>query len=108
MDFATQKTQLDQVTSKNEKISWKRKRKNIQNLVAELDPLETEILSLMTRKSTIIDKITQIRSTMVAECIHPVDELVESADGSYMTCKFCDRAIGVVLNAHTDPAHIDG
>ena len=96
MTFEDQKDQLAANTPKNEQISWKRKQKNVEKLTEELAPLEEEIMSLTVRKNKIIDKIMTTRATMVAECVHPADMLSESADGTYMICKFCERSIGMV------------
>lgn len=96
MTFEDQKNQLASAIPKNEQISWKRKQKNIEKLTEELEPLETQIMELMLLKGKIIDKIVTTRATMVAECVHPADMLSESADGSYMICKFCERSIGMV------------
>ena len=91
-----QKEKLDAITPKNEKISWKRKKKNVENLLEELEPLEEQIMALMAQKTKIMDKITVTRTAMIAECIHPTESLVESADGMHMTCKFCERDIGLI------------
>lgn len=96
MTLEDKKAALDELTPKNEKISWKRKKKNVENLVEELGPLEEQIMELMTRKNKIIDKMVTIRATMVSECIHPAESLAESADGTHMICKFCERSIGLV------------
>jgi len=96
MTFEDQKTKLAESIPKNEQISWKRKAKNIEKLTEELEPLEEEIMALMIRKTKIIDKIATTRTTMVAECVHPAEYLAESADGTYMVCKFCERSIGMV------------
>ena len=96
MTLEDQKTKLAAAIPKNEQISWKRKAKNIEKLTEELEPLEEEIMALMVKKTKIIDKIVTTRATMVAECVHPADQLSESADGTYMICKFCERSIGMV------------
>lgn len=100
MTFEDQVDALDNVTPKNEKISWKRKQKNIEKFVEELEPLEEEIMNLMAKKAKIVDKIISTRATMVAECIHPADSLTPSADGTCMYCKFCERSIGLVNSAN--------
>lgn len=96
MTFEDQKTNLASSIPKNEQISWKRKQKNVEKLTEELAPLEDEIMELTVKKNKIIDKIMTTRATMVAECVHPADQLSESADGTYMICKFCERSIGMV------------
>lgn len=96
MTFEDSKARLAESTPKNEQISWKRKQKNIEKLVAELEPLEDKIMEMMTLKTKIIDKIMTTRATMIAECVHPSDSLTESADGQSMICKFCEREIGIV------------
>jgi len=96
MTIDDQKIKLDSIIPKNEKISWKRKKKTVENLLEELAPLEEQIMQLMAEKTKIMDKITNIRTAMIAECIHPTDYLVESADGMHMTCKFCERDIGLI------------
>jgi len=82
------------MTPKNEKVSWKRKQKNIENLVEEIGPLEDQILELIAKKSSIMDKIRNIRTVMIAECIHPKEYLAEANDGT-MHCKFCNKQISI-------------
>jgi hypothetical protein len=82
---------------KNERLSWKRKKDKMEALVAELEPVEDEILRLLEEKKyPIMNKIDALRSEMIKECVHPKDVLVHY--GTHVECKFCNARIGVVDN----------
>lgn len=79
--------------NRSEKTSWNRKMDNMVKLLAQLRPLEQQVLEIMEKKQPIIDDIMQLRTTMVQECIHPYDHLTFFND--HVRCKFCDRRISV-------------
>jgi len=78
---------------RSEKVSWKRKMKNLQELVDETQPISEEILKLIAQRQPFLDKIQDLRETMVNECIHPFDFLV--VEENHVLCKFCNRKIRV-------------
>ena len=81
-------------SSRNEKMSWKRKLDNMTKLILKLDPIEQKIIKIIDEeKNPILDEIHRLRHIMVNECIHPKEYIV-SKDGIYV-CKFCERKIQV-------------
>lgn len=98
MTIEEQMEGLDNSIHKNEKLSWKRKQKVIEKLVADLEPLEDEILKLMAKKAKMVDKITATRTQMVQECIHPTSSLVGTEDET-LFCKFCNRELNVIVSS---------
>lgn len=83
--------------NRSDKVSWNRKMDNMVKLIAEMRPYQEEILDIEAKKAEIFDRIKELRKTMVAECIHPYDHLVNKENHVY--CKFCERKI--VPNAST-------
>jgi hypothetical protein len=82
------------VAPRGEKTSWNRKMDNMVKLLAQLTPIEERILQIMREeKQPIIDQITQLRTTMVQECVHPYDQLVLKED--HILCKFCNRRMSI-------------
>ncbi len=91
-----QKKQLDAVANhrnKNEKLSFTRKIKKLEELVETIKPIEDQILELFLKKQPILDEITVMRNEMAKECTHPADYLVHKGD--HIICKFCDSKIGL-------------
>lgn len=74
-----------------EKVSWNRKMANLEALYDKIQPLEDEILDLISKKQPIYDEMQAIRVVMVDECIHPFDQL-EVKEG-HAQCKFCNRKL---------------
>jgi GTP1/Obg family GTP-binding protein len=79
--------------TRSEKTSWKRKRDNIEKAIAELSPIEQEILDLMAKKVPLIDKIAELRQEMVETCVHPIDQLV--LHENHIVCKFCNKRMSI-------------
>ncbi len=79
---------------RSEKISWNRKRKNLESLYEKIRPIEDKILELISEKQPIFDEMQEIRGTMVDECIHPFDYLVVKDD--HILCKFCNKKLKVL------------
>jgi hypothetical protein len=77
--------------NRSDKVSWNRKMDNMVKLLTELKPYEEQILQLILEKNKVMDKVAELRKTMVAECIHPFEQLVHKEKHVY--CKFCDRRI---------------
>lgn len=78
---------------KNEKASWLRKKKNLETLVSDIAPIETEIMRLTAQKTSIMDEINEIRKTMIVDCIHPQDYLIHY--GVYIKCRFCETKVSI-------------
>ena len=78
---------------KNEKASWLRKKKNLEALVTKLEPIEDDLRRLNTAKMDIMDEISDIRKTMVVDCVHPQDYLVHYT--KYVKCRFCESNISI-------------
>ncbi len=91
-----QLTFISNFRNKNEKTSWLRKKRNLEALVKDLDPIQQQILELNYQKTKIVDDITAIRNEMVKECIHPIDYLVHH--GTYVMCRFCETKLRLVSN----------
>lgn len=77
-----------------EKISWNRKRNNLESLYDKIRPIEDKILELVAQKQPIFDEMQEIRESMVDECIHPFDYLVVNDD--HILCKFCNKKLKVL------------
>jgi len=88
-DFAA----ISNFRDKNEKASWLRKKKNLETLVEDLEPVEDEIRKLTAVKMDIIDQLNEIRKTMIVDCIHPQDYLVHYE--KYVKCRFCESNISI-------------
>jgi hypothetical protein len=85
---------------------WYRKLKNLQALVADANTIEQQILELQEQKMPIYDEIAQLRSTMVDECCHPLEFLLEQDNWEengitykLVKCKFCERTLSIKPNA---------
>lgn len=92
------KQQLERIANhatRSEKTSWKRKRDNIDKLIAELSPIEEQILDLMAKKVPLLDKIAILRSEMVESCVHPIDQLIAHED--HIVCKFCNKRMSIPI-----------
>jgi hypothetical protein len=79
-------------SDRSEKTSWNRKLDNMVGLLAQLAPIEDQIIELQAQKMPIFDKVQILREAMVGECIHPYQYLVKIDEGVAL-CKFCNRKI---------------
>jgi transcriptional regulator with GAF, ATPase, and Fis domain len=73
----------------SDRISWTRKHDNMQKLIAQIHPVEEQIIELRASILPIYDEINQLRQIMVEECVHPIDMLV--LHNNYIECKFCNK-----------------
>ena len=80
-------------SGRSEKTSWNRKMDNMVNLISRLRPIEEQIIDLNAQKTPILDEISQLRAVMVAECVHPFEQLVYKDD--HAECKFCGARLGL-------------
>lgn len=84
---------VSSIPDKNEKLSWTRRQKRIEQMVEDLTPIVDEILALTAKRNEVLDKIQEIRKQMVKECIHPKNSLVHN--GNNITCKFCNAKLSI-------------
>lgn len=99
MESKNRRKQLSIISNfrnKNEKASWMRKKRNLESLVKDLEPIEEELRDIMQRKNVIMDKINEIRDDMIVECIHPLDYLIHNGD--HVICRFCESKLRLVEN----------
>lgn len=89
------KENISNHASRSEKTSWERKRKNLQNYLVKLEPLQQQVLDIEANKIPILDKISKTRTEMVETCIHPQSDLIIYED--FAVCKFCNMRINVEM-----------
>jgi hypothetical protein len=80
-------------SNRSEKTSWNRKMNNMVSLLAELRPLEDQIMELALAKQEIFDRIQVLRNVMVRECVHPFEQLVHK--NNHAECKFCLKKVSI-------------
>lgn len=81
------------IKDKNEKLAWNRRQKKIEGMVEEMQPIEDKIRELQAEQQVHLDKIYNLRKSMVKECIHPRNLLVHR--GTFITCKFCNANLSI-------------
>jgi hypothetical protein len=81
------------IKDKNEKLSWTRRQKKIEEMVDEMQPIVEKILELTATRQEYLDKIQVLRKQMVKECIHPKNSLVHK--GTFIECKFCNAKLSI-------------
>lgn len=86
--------------TRSEKTSWNRKMNNMVSLLAELRPIEEQILELTASKHEIFDRIQVLRNVMVQECIHPFEQLVHK--GTHAECKLCNKRVSIPCASKKD------
>jgi hypothetical protein len=84
---------ISSFTNISDKNSWLRKFDNMQKLVDEVNAYAEEITEIDKKMLPLFDDIAILRNTMVDECIHPIDQLVEHDD--HVECKFCNKKFTV-------------
>jgi len=84
---------ISSFTNISDKNSWLRKFDNMQKLVEEVNAYAEEITEIDKKMLPLFDDIAILRNTMVDECIHPIDQLVEHDD--HVECKFCNKKFTV-------------
>jgi len=88
-------------STRSEKTSWNRKLDNMVKLMSKLNDVEARIVELVAKeKQPLLDEVTELRLSMVKECVHPFEQLVLHED--HVRCKFCNRAFSVVTHV-TEP-----
>lgn len=81
------------IKDKNEKLSWNRRQKKIEEMVEDMRPLEEKIMLLQAEHQVALDKIQTMRNQMVKECIHPRNLLVHK--NRFIECKFCNNKLSI-------------
>ncbi len=84
-----QKKLISNQFDQSDKNIWMRKYHTMQNKIAEANAIADKILALEEQKMPILDEIVELRNSMVNECIHPSEHLVEYPE--FILCKFCEK-----------------
>ena len=84
---------VSNVANRSDKTSWNRKMDNMVKLLAKLRPIEQQIIDLQAEKMPIMDEVAALRQTMINECVHPFEFLVDH--DTYVECKFCNKKISI-------------
>lgn len=85
---------ISNLSDRSQRTAWKRKQKNIEDHISEVQELEDKIQTLQAKKQPILDQIAELRSEMVDSCIHPREYLVQHND--LIKCKFCEKIIRMI------------
>lgn len=85
--------EISKFADKNQRLSWRRKKKRIDELIRRLEPFQEEKLKLLLKIQPLMDDIEAVRTKMVDECVHPIDHLVHK--GTHVECKFCNCKIRI-------------
>lgn len=79
---------------KNERLSFKRKKDKMEELVKQVNEIQDKVLKIMLDEIyPLTDQISILRAEMVRECIHPKDQLLHM--GTHVICKFCDAKLSL-------------
>ncbi len=110
-DFDANVKKIVDVAAKNDKMAWWRLNREINSHVTKLEQMNVEFFTyqqelseankalydkyeeVIVERNHLLQHIDDIRTKMVAECIHPVDEITYK-DGHYI-CKFCNAKLVV-------------
>lgn len=85
---------ISNVANRSEKTAWKRKLNNMEKLLDELRPIEEKIITIIAEeKQPMLDKIAELRTIMVNDCVHPYEHLC--VKDVYVECKFCNKKLKV-------------
>lgn len=87
------KEEISNNANRSEKTSWNRKMDNMVKLLAEIRPIEEQIITLTEKKIPIFDEIQSLRKQMVQDCVHPYEYVLVEKD--HAKCKFCERLISL-------------
>ena|SRR5271157_1315456 len=79
--------------NRSEKTSWNRKMDNMVKLLAEIRPIEEQIIALTEKKIPIFDQIQELRKQMLQDCVHPYEYVLIEKD--HAKCKFCEKKISL-------------
>jgi len=87
------KEEISNNANRSEKTSWNRKMDNMVKLLAEIRPIEEQIIDLHEKRIPLFDQIQELRAQMLLECIHPYEYVLVLED--HCVCKFCDRKLSL-------------
>jgi mannose-6-phosphate isomerase class I len=87
------KEEISNNANRSEKTSWNRKMDNMVKLLAEIRPIEEQIIELNEKKIPIFDEIQEIRKQMLQDCIHPYEYVL--LETNHAKCKFCEKKISL-------------
>ena len=73
--------------NKNEKASFIRKKKHLEKLVEQLQPISDDIITLQTEHNRVLQEIYTLRNNMLPDCYHPQKSVING------TCKFCSHEV---------------
>lgn len=85
--------EVSKFADKNQRLSWRRKRKRIDELITRLEPFQEKKLELILDMQPLMDDIEAVRTKMIDECVHPLDHLIHK--GTHIECKFCNSKIKI-------------
>lgn len=85
--------EVSKFADKNQRLSWRRKRKRIDELITRLEPFQEKKLELILSMQPLMDDIEAVRTKMIDECVHPLDHLIHK--GTHIECKFCNSKIKI-------------
>lgn len=80
-------------SDKNVRLAWIRKNKKLAEIIAELQPIQDEILRLQAETKPLLQDIEELRQIMVRDCPHLEEYLIHH--GKHIQCKFCETKIGI-------------
>ena len=87
------KEEISNNANRSEKTSWNRKMENMVRLLAQLRPIEEQIIALHEKKVPLFDEIQILRKEMVRDCVHPYEYVLVEKD--HAKCKFCERKLSL-------------
>lgn len=87
------KEEIANNANRSEKTSWNRKMDNMVRLLAEIKPIEDQIIGLHEKKIPIFDEIQTLRKEMLRDCVHPYEYVLVEKD--HAKCKFCEKLISL-------------
>lgn len=79
--------------SQLDRANWQRRYDKIQTLIVKVNDIADKITELEVSKMPILDEITIIRESLVAECVHPREYLI--VEDEIYHCKFCNRKFAI-------------
>ncbi len=87
------KEEISNNANRSEKTSWNRKMDNMVKLLAEIRPIEEQIIALTEKKIPLFDQIQDLRKQMLQDCIHPYEYVL--VEENHCVCKFCERKLSL-------------
>lgn len=85
---------ISELSDRGQRTAWKRKQKNIEDLISSVEEIEDQLQTLQAKKLPLLDQVSSLRSEMVDTCIHPRELLV--IHNNLIKCKFCEKVIRIL------------